>query len=139
MWHNFITHITTQVSTHSRPKAAGPVIGVGGDLQGIGFNTQPPEGGWSRNVAKAELIQVSTHSRPKAAGPASNCAFQARHVSTHSRPKAAGNPQTHARFRRFRFNTQPPEGGWRRAAASAMATYSAFQHTAARRRLAAAQ
>ena len=35
------------VSTHSRPKAAarsGAAVG-----QGVGFNTQPPEGGWSKS------------------------------------------------------------------------------------------
>ena len=33
------------VSTHSRLKAAGP-IGLGAIAVLIGFNTQPPEGGW---------------------------------------------------------------------------------------------
>ena len=34
------------VSTHSRPKAAG-VDGFDSQAFRIGFNTQPPEGGWS--------------------------------------------------------------------------------------------
>ncbi len=35
----------------------------------FGFNTQPPEGGWTETAAlKAQYAQVSTHSRPKAAG-----------------------------------------------------------------------
>ena len=33
-------------------------------------------------------------------------------VSTHSRPKAAGGFQNARKQRFFRFNTQPPEGGW---------------------------
>ena len=33
-----------------------------------GFNTQPPEGGWSESRFRPVPICVSTHSRPKAAG-----------------------------------------------------------------------
>ena len=33
------------VSTHSRPKAAGGVVGAG-FRAADSFNTQPPEGGW---------------------------------------------------------------------------------------------
>ena len=33
-------------------------------------------------------------------------------VSTHSRPKAAGRNIGQHRYERYRFNTQPPEGGW---------------------------
>ena len=85
----------------------------GGHRRDIGFNTQPPEGGWQPHRAPQGAQKVSTHSRPKAAGskpsnPASWCWFQhtaARRrlapnpchtndptwVSTHSRPKAAGH------------------------------------------------
>ena len=35
---------------------------------GIGFNTQPPEGGWESNFTFELNTVVSTHSRPKAAG-----------------------------------------------------------------------
>ena len=55
-------------------------------------------------------------------------------VSTHSRPKAAGS----IFFFRFlvssRFNTQPPEGGWR-GYNMRYNRLTTFQHTAARRRL----
>ena len=56
------------VSTHSRPKAAGPTFAVSAkDL--AGFNTQPPEGGWGLIAGKqSKRPKVSTHSRPKAAG-----------------------------------------------------------------------
>ena len=81
--------ILNNVSTHSRPKAAGVVC--------------KSSYAWRR---------VSTHSRPKAAGrggcrpPSDVC------VSTHSRPKAAG-PQTMIFIlKKQGFNTQPPEGGW---------------------------
>ena len=55
-------------------------------------------------------------------------------VSTHSRPKAAGQGLTATGLTCERFNTQPPEGGWRQAKAH-RPTQERFQHTAARRRL----
>ena len=35
-------------------------------------------------------------------------------VSTHSRPKAAGIKRNRLQLRYSRFNTQPPEGGWKK-------------------------
>ena len=59
---------STIVSTHSRPKAAG-LTRLCGYQSHQSFNTQPPEGGWdSTNIAAALERIVSTHSRPKAAG-----------------------------------------------------------------------
>ena len=55
------------VSTHSRPKAAG-FIKHHMHIRCIGFNTQPPEGGWSWKNGCVPMSRVSTHSRPKAAG-----------------------------------------------------------------------
>ena len=55
-----------EVSTHSRPKAAG--LKYGGFSFGERFNTQPPEGGWKRRQRRENRL----------------CCF----------------------------NTQPPEGGW---------------------------
>ena len=83
--------LKSPVSTHSRPKAAGHFEGCGGSFQAC-FNTQPPEGGWGR----------------RRACPKPCCCF----------------------------NTQPPEGGWRHDLVTHWAV-TAFQHTAARRRLAA--
>ena len=99
------------VSTHSRPKAAGPL-----------------------NEPADETVKVSTHSRPKAAGPSLNTIQGCEPVSTHSRPKAAGPflPTYHKRV--SCFNTQPPEGGW--LVSLAFSVHTTFQHTAARRRLA---
>ena len=117
-----------------------------------GFNTQPPV------RHKTQVQSVSTHSRPKAAGQpavinkARTAGFQhtaARRrlgtkkmavkaciaVSTHSRPKAAGKPQIHPSPQYHSFNTQPPEGGWMVDSARE-SLEAAFQHTAARRRLA---
>ena len=99
------------VSTHSRPKAAGRYLENQRQKRN-GFNTQPPEGGWTEVYFKDEDgVIVSTHSRPKAAGYPNATLAILETVSTHSRPKAAGF-QSLASFK-----------------------YSAFQHTAARRRL----
>ena len=78
-------------------------------------------------------------------------------VSTHSRPKAAGQRGAIMRPFKHRFNTQPPEGGWRAERSTVsffrgfntqppeggwlsffnyLLTFNWFQHTAARRRLA---
>ena len=122
-----------------------------------GFNTQPPEGGWSLITPKSSFsipfqhtaarrrldtgysllrsgTAVSTHSRPKAAGRPCSLGASIRQVSTHSRPKAAGSRPALLHRSYLRFNTQPPEGGWsinsNRHAANLL-----FQHTAARRRL----
>ena len=122
-----------RVSTHSRPKAAGPTA-----------------------IFCFKFFIVSTHSRPKAAGFTfigrryNNTQFQhtaarrrldvhislskmnkrfntqppeggwvcfrprgfVRVVSTHSRPKAAGHSGFCPNLVRLCFNTQPPEGGW---------------------------
>ncbi len=121
------------VSTHSRPKAAG---------------------------AGVRLVQayqrVSTHSRPKAAGLMQLFSKHKNAVSTHSRPKAAGCARIDWAEEHGCFNTQPPEGGWRRVAVrngfllcfntqppeggwftfqSEDSGQTEFQHTAARRRL----
>ena len=79
-----------EVSTHSRPKAAGRSVSVI-HVFIICFNSQPPEGGWL--VAR----------RP-------NGLFN--FVSTHSRPKAAGRVSFCCRISARGFNSQPPEGGW---------------------------
>ena len=91
-------------------------------VRDIGFNTQPPEGGWTsilvlcilayvfqHTAARRRLVNVvisvtqvtyvSTHSRPKAAGNQVLHRHQARQVSTHSRPKAAGSGSTTTRAR----------------------------------------
>ena len=80
----------SDVSTHSRPKAAGWPSGLrtgttkpfqltaarrrlgrpnGWLFEQCRFNSQPPEGGWVRTTINFSLKNVSTHSRPKAAGP----------------------------------------------------------------------
>ena len=128
-----LTTAGSEVSTHSRPKAAGFVQFDKFDVGGS-FNTQPPEGGWLRYMSREtrekivsthsrpkaagpnllifkHLLPVSTHSRPKAAGDGRTISAKELQVSTHSRPKAAGTRQPMLRAQKS-FNTQPPEGGW---------------------------
>ena len=57
-------------------------------------------------------IAVSTHSRLKAAGKRQVRPKQPKNVSTHSRLKAAGKGFISCPPATWRFNTQPPEGGW---------------------------
>ena len=99
-----------EVSTHSRPKAAGIFI---------------------NDVSKH--IKVSTHSRPKAAGAIIIDLMYEQKVSTHSRPKAAGQ----SLFLRLYKNQFQHTAARRRLAARSSRTtaVAAFQHTAARRRL----
>ena len=144
------------VSTHSRPKAAGFVSTIrrasescfntqppeGGwfrqvleKLVNVCFNTQPPEGGWENPKINISLFTiVSTHSRPKAAGAGQRQAIQDQIVSTHSRPKAAGCRDASSLEYHDCFNTQPPEGGWK-IQRQHFPKLTVFQHTAARRRL----
>ena len=98
------------------------------------FNTQPPEGGWRVSDDRNAFDWVSTHSRPKAAGAPCLCLRLSPIVSTHSRPKAAGVSKQSYVYGIFGFNTQPPEGGWI-FVMHIQAILLLFQHTAARRRL----
>ena len=105
--------IRVHVSTHSRPKAAGPDVDVYHDFAPVSTHSRPKAAGrlsWARNcltvfqhtaarrrlvtdksATKLSLAFVSTHSRPKAAGRQSVFRLPIwRLVSTHSRPKAAG-------------------------------------------------
>ena len=99
------------VSTHSRPKAAGPIIWI--------FQ---------------EFLKVSTHSRPKAAGIRKRpSADDGRSFNTQP-PEGGWRLSCGRRPWRACFNTQPPEGGWI-FQISTMKPNTMFQHTAARRRL----
>ena len=101
-----------RVSTHSRPKAAGPAIhGLVRIL--LGFNTQPPEGGWPR-PCDTPPARLSFNTQPPEGGWAVPTAVKEgdKVVSTHSRPKAAGHDRYLPSIFAVCFNTQPPEGGW---------------------------
>ena len=144
------------VSTHSRPKAAGvfvfqafdkimfqhtaarrrlaPVSDVDRTMGSVSTHSRPKAAGQSKLQQPAQKA-VSTHSRPKAAGVTNPQNPKATEVSTHSRPKAAGTRPRREIHGRPRFNTQPPEGGWKQFMKK-FADEMVFQHTATRRRLA---
>ena len=125
---------TLCVSTHSRPKAAG--LSLTPYIESLMFQ---------HTAARRRLVlslfyplknsTVSTHSRPKAAGLAEKSTFQ-RIFGFNTQPPEGGwrRPRDSARMR-DRFNTQPPEGGWIPNEIAAI-QIDMFQHTAARRRLA---
>ena len=100
-----------QVSTHSRPKAAGNQhcftltaimfqhtaarrrLGAKQPIDGLMFDVSThsrPKAAGSCFMTAARSDGVSTHSRPKAAGEINGETLKAVEVSTHSRPKAAG-------------------------------------------------
>ena len=101
-----------KVSTHSRPKAAG-VLFITVLISAKGFNTQPPEGGWSQPGTSSDRLNVSTHSRPKAAGSDFGGGWKVTiYVSTHSRPKAAGClPFSYTRTYRVSTHSRPKAAG----------------------------
>jgi len=82
------------VSTHSRPKAAGPT-GETTEILKNGFNTQPPEGGW-QSINHRQRQASSFNTQPPEGGWIGGMAGAAAQAG---------------------FNTQPPEGGWLHAAA----------------------
>ena len=79
------------------------------------FNTQPPEGGWFKKETDRYRNYTGFNTQPPEGGW-----------------QAAALPRRVARG----FNTQPPEGGWKMSVKLAE-DFNKFQHTAARRRLAA--
>ena len=109
-----LARIHALVSTHSRPKAAGCLTVETNYRRVLGFNTQPPEGGWQvcvlLNAATASFQHTAARRRLGVLFyiPIHEASFQhtaARRrlesfcvkpvskfaVSTHSRPKAAGS------------------------------------------------
>ena len=77
-----------------------------------GFNTQPPEGGWSFQCNSFRLLVVFQHTAAR------------RRLGL----MEFTDCQQHG------FNTQPPEGGWTKSYQNCRGVHW-FQHTAARRRL----
>ena len=101
-----------EVSTHSRPKAAGKALMFLRALDAR-FNSQPPEGGWFTKLVEfipQRAFQLTAARRRLAMGKAKLLGLVV--VSTHSRPKAAGASAFEIIRHGFCFNSQPPEGGW---------------------------
>ena len=104
-----------EVSTHSRPKAAGERYRKS-PVDTDCFNTQPPEGGWAFKLFCSQQ----------------GCCFN-------TQPPEGGWKSDSGRGRlACCFNTQPPEGGWLGIPSPVTDFDVMFQHTAARRRLALA-
>ena len=146
---------SVNVSTHSRPKAAGifmdsPKIQYwqfqhtaarrrlvrifqGSGYNG-GFNTQPPEGGWAQTSAEGSGSMTFQHTAARRRLAADrNHAAADRAVSTHSRPKAAGFSASSTTIRRpVSTHSRPKAAGHLFHCSSQLPL---FQHTAARRRL----
>ena len=102
---------SSAVSTHSRPKAAGPACRRTRPRIQVSTHSRPKAAGDKYAIPMANL-GVSTHSRPKAAGFIRRPHHAPKIVSTHSRPKAAGLISKIINIANESFNTQPPEGGW---------------------------
>ena len=109
---NYHRH-TQLVSTHSHPKVAG-WCKMGNDRRYGRFNTQPPEGGWSFKLCEGRRLILFQHTATRRwLGTVRAAAEAFAAVSTHSHPKVAGPIFLRSlTLRFFRFNTQPPEGGW---------------------------
>ena len=120
------------------------------------FNTQPPEGGWRHTASRVVFQRVFQHTAARrrlaerkiiafAGVKFQHTAARRRlvmltvrkhpHFCFNTQPPEGGWRDGQARLDcRWSFNTQPPEGGWVYAAA-VFNHGTAFQHTAARRRL----
>ena len=123
---------TLDVSTHSRPKAAGQANGITISRQ-AGFNTQPPEGGWLTAHQNQRRCYVSTHSRPKAAGGYKTLAdFERLFQHTAARRRLGHDLVTHWAVTAVSTHSRPKAAG---QVCSRAHCGSMFQHTAARRRL----
>ena len=103
------------VSTHSRPKAAG-LCNISGKQRAKKFQHTAARRRLGDLVGAHYHIQKFQHTAARrrlvldAVGHGFACV-----VSTHSRPKAAGTTKQSETTPTCRFNTQPPEGGWRAA------------------------
>ena len=147
------------VSIHSRPKAAA-ADGSDNAARGSVSIHSRPKAAARPGAASTASINVSIHSRPKAAARPGAASTASINVSIHSRPKAAAGFICCRWSRNSRFNSQPPEGGctkkqgelWQPSSfnsqppeggcafpPSSQASSSAFQFTAARRRLRSGQ
>ncbi len=143
------------VSTHSRPKAAGPDDRPLA-LAHLGFNTQPPEGGWPsgdstisgkrlfqhtaarrrlENLGQAVALSACFNTQPPEGGWVPRRRAQSSMPCFNTQPPEGGwQSLATLSSRNDGFNTQPPEGGWGGSEKEAVSVF-VFQHTAARRRL----
>ena len=104
-----------QVSTHSRPKAAGSLM----------------------CMVQTVFVFQHTAARRRLDTFGADCLNREKFQHTAARRRLGLHSWLFAEMP-ISFNTQPPEGGWLRRCTKPNAVRDAFQHTAARRRLASA-
>ena len=152
-----IPHAMSFRRFNSQPPEGGWVCGYPNGEYRHRFNSQPPEGGWPNHLARlfallefqltaarrrldnllgagsaVQMFQLTAARRRLGFRDPTPAAQQG--VSTHSRPKAAGGSDRCDQSALCRFNSQPPEGGWK-VVIPLWAILNRFQLTAARRRL----
>ena len=107
---------TAMVSTHSRPEAAG-IHQMGCDYLIWCFNSQPPGGGWqsrAHSCARGCMFQLTAARRRLAIKKLGSDAQKS--VSTHSRPEAAGSPDGGViTLSGVSTHSRPEAAGWRHA------------------------
>ena len=126
--------LSTEVSTHSRTKAAA-LVHADNPAFAKSFNTQPHEGGCFSALVRITLSPQFQHTAARRRLLIDEAAFhEDLAVSTHSRTKAAARFASLQYCTPLGFNTQPHEGG---CVPNMDTKYNEveFQHTAARRRL----
>ena len=130
-----IQPVFQNVSTHSRPKAAEKVEGIGSDDTEVSTHSRPKaaetfpipnrissNGRFQHTAARRRLIEnvlcgfqqcfVSTHSRPKAAEFSVGTPYVARWLFQHTAARRRLNSEHQMSvWSTPSFNTQPPEGG----------------------------
>ena len=100
-----------RVSTHSRPKAAGP--GESQKLQSIAsFNTQPPEGGWEEETETVVFDKWFQHTAARRRLATLRKQYRPLEGFNTQPPEGGWVLFTHQPTTNEGFNTQPPEGGW---------------------------
>ena len=86
----FLNRASSTVSTHSRPKASG-VNGCSCECGERRFNSQPPEGGWASYIFSLNFVPLFQLTAARRRLVIKRGGFMSQfEVSTHSRPKAAG-------------------------------------------------
>ena len=125
--------LAVSVSTHSRPKAAGQESSLW--LQGhVGFNTQPPEGGWADKdgVIYPPYWFQHTAARRRLARPKGEVFHFSQFQHTAARRRLVYADDGTAMALEFQHTAARRRLG---AIHTAWVFMMAFQHTAARRRL----
>ena len=136
-WKFFISQAEALFCFNTQPPEGGWKSCIIPPFVLVCFNTQPPEGGWACGKTKLYAMIKFQHSAARRRlGLKRQRCLTLCWVSTLSRPKAAGFIGQQLYGGAPSFNTQPPEGGWENPSRFAFRPIG-FQHSAARRRLAA--